>query len=83
VLPKLRQALASRVEAAKPSDVPRYEQQAVANLHIMSDDELTVQLALREMIDRVTAACGEETFALERRLAHLVLRDALPKGEPR
>ena len=81
VTPRLRATLAQRVALSQPAETARYTDQALANLHILSDDELTVQLAMRELIDRVTSACGEETFALERRLAHLVLRDALPRGD--
>ena len=70
VTPRLRATLAQRVALSQPAETARYTDQALANLHILSDDELTVQLAMRELIDRVTSACGEETFALERRLAH-------------
>ena len=81
VTPQLKLALARRLDVAKPEEAARFSAPASASLHILSDEELTVQLAMRELIDRVTAACGEETYALERRLAHLVLRELLPKSD--
>lgn len=81
VAPQLRDALARRVAAGKAGERAGYESHGAADLKILSDEDLTLQLAVRGMVDRVSHTCSEETQALERRIAHLVMRNALPRGE--
>jgi hypothetical protein len=83
--PLLRTTLAQRADAPRNyrnsrSDIPALSS-PLAGLQILSDDELTVQLAMRDVIDKITATCNEETFALERRISHLVLRNALTQND--
>ena len=53
-----------------------------SNLQIVTDDEMSLQLATREVLDRLIAACREETTALDRRVTYLVLRRAMTQGDP-
>jgi hypothetical protein len=78
--PAFRNALARRGEPATPDDRRRQEAEEAANLRILSDDEMAVQLAMRQTIDRVNLACTEETNALERRISLLIMRGVLPYG---
>lgn len=78
--PVFRDALARRGEPVKPDERHRQDAQDLASLRILSDDEMAVQLAMREIVDRVDAACSEETNALERRISLLVMRNVLPYG---
>lgn len=78
--PAFRDALARRGEPATPDDRRRQEAQEAASLRILSDDEMAVQLAMRQTVDRVNAACTEETNALERRISLLIMRGVLPYG---
>lgn len=78
LLPPLQAALAQRAEAAAK---PGHDHREPDTLLILSDGETTVQLAVREALDRVTAACREESGDLERRIAHLVLRGVLAQGD--
>ncbi len=81
LMPVFRDKLAQRAGPAKSTDRPRSEAQNLASLQILSDDELTVQIAVREVVDRVSVACTEETNALERRVTYLVLRNVLTQGD--
>jgi hypothetical protein len=78
--PVFRDALARRAEPVKPSERPRQDDQDLANLQILGNDELAVQMIMREVVDRVDAACSEESYALDRRISLLVLRTVLPHG---
>ncbi|NJD33780.1 MAG: DUF1631 domain-containing protein [Betaproteobacteria bacterium] len=78
--PAFRDALARRAKPVNPGDRRRQEAEDAENLQILSDDELAAQIAMREVIERVDAACSEETNALDRRISLLVLRSVLPHG---
>ncbi|MDA8254766.1 MAG: DUF1631 family protein [Betaproteobacteria bacterium] len=78
--PAFRDALTRRGEPATPDDRRRQEAQEAASLRILSDDEMAVQLAMRQTVDRVNVACTEETNALERRISLLIMRGVLPYG---
>lgn len=78
--PLFRDTLTQRVVPLTPGERPQQEMQELAHLEILSDAELAVQVAVRDVVDRVKTACIEETSALERRLSQLVLRNALPHG---
>ena len=78
VAASLRANLAARaVEAAKSG----YGLADQENLRLLSAAEESVQLAMREVLDRVTLACRDETKPLERRINYLVLRRAVPPGD--
>ena len=51
------------------------------NLQIVTDAEMSLQLATHDVLDRLIAACREETNALERRISYLVLRSAMKPGD--
>ena len=50
-------------------------------LKIVNDAEVSLQLAAREVLERLTTACREETNPLERRISYLVLRSAMTPGD--
>lgn len=76
--PALKEALARR---RKPAPKPGQNYGDVENLQIVTDDETSIQLAMRGVVDRVNAACSEESGALERRVSYLVLRGAMAQGD--
>ena len=51
------------------------------SLQLLSEAEESVQLAVREVLDRVALACRDETKPLERRINYLVLRTAMQPGD--
>lgn len=76
--PALRQALARHAEhAARPGQ--GYED--TENLQILSNSEMDVQLAVREILERINVACSEETSALDRRVSYLALRNAMHRSD--
>ncbi len=78
--PIFREALRRRAGPAKPGETLRRDSTDLANLQILSDAELSAQIAMIEVVERVDAACSEETNALDRRISLLVLRNVLPHG---
>ena len=78
VTPALKTGLAGRArQAAKPGD----GYAAAKELKIVNDAEVALQLAAREILERLTTACREETSSLERRISYLVLRSAMTPGD--
>ncbi|MCM2290175.1 MAG: DUF1631 domain-containing protein, partial [Sulfuritalea sp.] len=78
VAPALKASLAGRSRhAAKPGN--GYGD--ARTLKIVSDAEVTRQLAAQEVLERLTTACREETNPLERRVSYLVLRSAMSQGD--
>ncbi|MDZ4254694.1 MAG: DUF1631 family protein [Sulfuritalea sp.] len=78
VTPALTASLAGRIrQAAKPGD----GYGAAQELKIVNDAEVALQLAAREILERLTTACREETNPLERRISYLVLRSAMTPGD--
>ncbi len=78
--PVFRDALARRAGPVKPGESLRQDNRDLASLQILGDDELAAQISMREVVERVDAACSEETYALDRRISLLVLRNVLPHG---
>jgi hypothetical protein len=82
VTPALTASLAERARhAAKPADGYGDGYGDARALKIATDAELALQLAAREVLERLTTACREETNALERRITYLVLRSAMKPGD--
>lgn len=89
VTPALMACLAGRArQAAKPGD-GYGDSYGNGNdygdgrtLKIATDAEITLQLAARDVIERLTAACREETNPLDRRITYLVLRSVMKQGDP-
>ncbi len=78
VAPALKAGLAGRTgKGGKPGDGSG-EARA---LKIVNDAEITLQLAAREVLERLATACREETNALQRRISYLVLRSAMTPGD--
>jgi hypothetical protein len=76
--PHLRARFAARARnPPKPGDGYGPAQE----LKIVNDAEVDLQLAAREVVERLTAACREETNSLERRVSYLVLRSAMTPGD--
>lgn len=80
VAPALKAALAGQ---AKPGTTAGHDADELENLQILSDAEMSLQLASHEVVERLTAACRDETNALERRISYLVLRSAMRPGDTR
>ena len=78
--PIFRGALARRAEPVKPGESLRQDARDPASLQILGDDELAAQIAMVEVVEHVDAVCSEETYALDRRISLLVLRNVLPHG---
>ncbi|SIR16076.1 Protein of unknown function [Aromatoleum tolulyticum] len=78
VASSLRANLAARAVHATKSGYGLADQE---NLRLLSAAEESVQLAMREVLDRVTLACRDETKPLERRINYLVLRRAMQPGD--
>ena len=78
--PAFRDALVRRAGPVKAGETLRQDPADEANLQILSDAELAAQIVMGEIVERVDAACSEETFALDRRISLLVLRGVLPHG---
>ncbi|MDP1526805.1 MAG: DUF1631 family protein [Rhodocyclaceae bacterium] len=78
VPPSLRAKLAARTVHAAKSGYGATDQ---TNLRLLSETEESLQLAMREVLDRVTLACQDETKLLERRINYLVLRTAMQPGD--
>ncbi|MCK9985146.1 MAG: hypothetical protein AzoDbin1_01618 [Azoarcus sp.] len=78
VASSLRANLAARAVHATKSGYGLTDQE---NLRLLSAAEESVQLAMREVLDRVTLACRDETKPLERRINYLVLRRAMQPGD--
>jgi hypothetical protein len=77
VAPSLKAKLAARAVHAAKTDYAADQ----VNLRLLSEAEESVQLAMREVLDRVTLACRDETKPLERRINYLVLRTAIQPGD--
>lgn len=82
VAPALKAGLAERARlAAKPNDGYGDGYGDARALKIATDAEIALQLAAREVLERLTTACREETNPLERRISYLVLRSAMKPGD--
>ncbi len=78
VPPALRDKLKTRkVDAAKPDYGPDYGAADQPRIRLLSHEEESVHLAMREVLERVTLSCRDETRALDRRINFLVLRRAM------
>ncbi|MCF8177121.1 MAG: DUF1631 domain-containing protein [Sulfuritalea sp.] len=75
VAPALKASLASR------SRHPGSGYGDAIDLQIVSDAEMSQQLASGEVLDRLIAACREETNSLDRRITYMVLRTAMKQGD--
>ena len=80
VTPALMASLAGRTRHAAKPGYGNGNGDAKA-LKIVNDAEIALQLAAREVLERLATACREETNALERRISYLVLRSAMTPGD--
>ncbi|HJV26012.1 MAG TPA: DUF1631 family protein [Aromatoleum sp.] len=78
VASSLKAHLGARAVHTKKSG---YEAADQADLRLLSESEESVQLAMRDVLDRVTLACRDETKPLERRINYIVLRRAMQHGD--
>lgn len=74
----LKANLAARAVHVARSEFDSADQ---ANLRLLSAAEESVQFAMREVLDRVTLACRDETKPLDRRINYLVLRRVMQPGD--
>lgn len=78
VTPSLRNRLkARRVDVTQAG----YDATGQSKMRLLSREEETVHLAMREVLERVALCCRDETKALERRINYLVLRQAMRPGD--
>ncbi|AYH42376.1 DUF1631 family protein [Azoarcus sp. DN11] len=78
VPPSLRAKLSTREVDAARSGYGATEQ---SDVRLLSHDEESVHLAMREVLERVALGCRDETKALDRRINYLVLRRAMQPGD--
>ncbi|HJW03141.1 MAG TPA: DUF1631 family protein [Azospira sp.] len=78
VTASLRTRLAARATQTPMSGFGSVD---LASLKVLSDEEQSVQLAVSEVLDRLTTACSDETNPLKRRISYLVLRTAMQPGD--
>lgn len=66
--------------AGKPES-SRREAPNFADLQLVSDEEVTEQILMREFVGRVSEACSEEIYALDRRIGYLIGREEPDEGD--
>jgi len=74
----LKTKLATRATQARKTSMESVD---LASLTLLSEGEQSVQLAVRELLERLTSACRDETSPLQRRISYLVLRTAMQPGD--
>jgi hypothetical protein len=67
-----REHLAQQQQHADAAETSRRPAADFAHLQLVDDKELTERIVMREFAGRISEACSEETYALDRRIAHLV-----------
>jgi hypothetical protein len=78
VTPALKAGLAAR---SRKGTRPGEGSGDARDLKIVTDAEDSLRLAAHEVLERLIAACREETNPLERRISYLVLRSAMTPGD--
>ncbi len=76
-----RNELTKQLQQVESVETPQGEAPEFGELQFVSDKELTEQILTREFVARVSEACSEETYALDRRIGHLIGRDDLDAGD--
>jgi hypothetical protein len=74
-------ALSQQLQPVKAPVETKTEAPDFASLRLVSDQELTEQIVMREFVGRVREACSEEVYALDRRIGYLRGRDELDEGD--
>ena len=67
--------LARQLRHVNITENPQSEKTGFADLKIVSDEDLTQQIVMREFVGRVSEACSEETYALDQRIGYLIGRE--------
>ena len=66
-----REELGGQLQQAKVVETSKRESPNLADLEIVDDKDLAEQIVMREFVGRVSEACSEETYALDRRIGYL------------
>jgi hypothetical protein len=74
-------ALTQQLQPVKAPAAVQTQAPDFASLRLVSEQELTEQIVMREFVGRVREACSEEVYALDRRIGYLVGRDELDEGD--
>lgn len=72
--------LATQLER-QAAPATRADEPDLADLQLVSEEELAEQIVLREFVSRVAEACSEEIYALDRRIGHLLDKEELAEGD--
>ena len=83
LLDAFRDELARQVQPARVADTPTALAPRFSELQLVDDRELTEHIVMREFVGRVSEACSEEIYALDRRIAHLHGREQLDAADNR
>jgi hypothetical protein len=70
-----RAELARQLQHINITENAQSEATGFADLQIVSDEDLTEQIVMREFVGRVSEACSEETYALDQRIGYLTGRE--------
>ena len=76
-----RQELAGQLQQVKDVEPCKAEKPNFADLEIVDDKDLAEQIVTREFVGRISEACSEETYALDRRIGYLNGAEDLDEGD--
>lgn len=74
-------ALTQQLQPGKVIESSRLQAPRFADLQLVSDEELTERIVMREFLGRVSEACSEEIYALDRRVGYLIGREEPNEGD--
>ena len=76
-----RGELTRQLQQVKVVETSQREAPKFADLQIVDDKDLTEQIIMREFVGRVSEACSEEIYALDRRIGYLSGCEELDDGD--
>ena len=76
-----RGELDRQLQDVKVVETSQREAPSFADLQIVDDKDLTEQIIMREFVGRVSEACSEEIYALDRRIGYLIGSEKPDEGD--
>jgi hypothetical protein len=76
-----RAELTTQLRPVEPVEPAPREARKFAELELVSDQELTERIVMREFLGRVSEACSEEIYALDRRVGYLTGHEESEAGD--
>ncbi|MBK7766942.1 MAG: DUF1631 family protein [Sulfuritalea sp.] len=76
-----RKELSRQLQPGKLVTTSKPETPNFADLQIVNDKDLAEQIVMREFVGRVSEACSEEIYALDRRIGYLNGSENLDEGD--